>query len=102
MRAHSGCKRRRCQLNHGEEALHQGMLCTLRNRVTIERDRYIISLHNNGSEEAKCKLFTVILGISFFDRVECLGDLFICSCVKVQATRRAKYDVVTEPERETR
>ena len=101
MRANSGYKRCRCQLNHGEEALHQ-VLCTLRNRVTIERDGYIISFHDNGSEEAKCKLFAVVLGISSFDRVECLGDLFICSCVKVQATRRAKYDVVAEPERDTR
>ena len=73
------------------------MLFALSNGVPIEREVDIIGGHGDCGKEAKCILAVDILGITLRDWVECHGDLFICSCVKVQATRRAKDDVVAEP-----
>jgi hypothetical protein len=73
------------------------MLFALSNGISIEREVDIIGGNGDCGKEAKCILAIDILGITLIDRVECHGDLFRCGCVKVQATRRAKDDVVAEP-----
>ena len=73
------------------------MFSALTNGVPIEREGDVIGGYGHGGKEAKCIVIVVVLGISLFDGIKCLGNLCRCGCVEVQSTRRAEDDVVAKP-----
>lgn len=72
------------------------MFGALLNRVAIERERYIISLHGNGGEEAKGILLLHVGTQSLDLRVERLGNLLIAGILHLGNVAGTKTNVFTE------